>query len=89
MAEFRAYAEPHFSQGRGWTYSPVSRHIALAADGQTAWFDEILKNEKYGATRGSGVLVLEAGVWKVAQYHLTVPVPNELLLEVVEMIKKQ
>lgn len=89
LAEFQAYAKPHFSQGRGWTYLPVTRHIYVAADGQTAWFDEILQNEKYGATRGSGVLVLEAEGWKLAQYHLTVPVPNELLLDVVEMIQKQ
>ena len=87
LSEFRAYAEPHFSQGHGWTYTPVTRHVYLSADGQTAWFDETLKNEKYGMTRGSGVLLLQRGDWKVAQYHLTLPVPNELMETLVRMIE--
>ena len=31
---------------------------AVAADGKTAWFDEMLWNETYGTCRGTGVLVL-------------------------------
>ena len=27
--------------------------------------------------RGSGVLVLEKGKWKVSQYNLSVPIPND------------
>ncbi len=89
VAQFKAYAEPHFSRGKGWTYVPVSRHTYLAPDGTTAWFDEILKNEKYGMTRGSGVLVQQDGEWKVAQYHLTLPVPNDLIDDLVKMIESQ
>lgn len=86
LSEFQAYASGPFSRGQGWTYIPVTRHVYLARDGQTAWFDETLKNDKYGMTRGSGVLVLEGGQWKVAQYHLTLPVPNELIDDLVRMI---
>lgn len=86
LPEFQAYASPHFSKGKGWTYTPLERHIYVAQDGQTAWFDETLKNAKYGVTRGSGVLVSEQGAWKLAQYHLTLPVPNDLLDTVVQMI---
>lgn len=89
VEEFREYAMPVFNEGRGWTYIPKVRHSYLSRDGQTAWFDEILVNERFGDTRGSGVLVLEDGVWKVAQYHLTLPVPNDLLMDIVGMIEAQ
>ena len=85
--EFRVYAKPSFDAGRGWTYVPRVRHIYLAPDGNTAWFDELLDNAGLGETRGTGVLVRTDGGWKVAQYHLTVPVPNSLVRRVVEMIR--
>lgn len=86
---FQAYAMPFFSKGKGWTYVAESRHIYLSPNGNTAWFDEILTNRNYGRTRGSGVLVHNGGVWKISQYHLTVPIPNQLLKQVVEMIERQ
>ena len=87
LEEFKTYAKPAFDAGNGWTYVPQSRHVYLAEDGQTAWFDEILLSERFGETRGTGVLVMEGGAWKVAQYHLTLPVPNELIFDLVDMIK--
>ena len=86
---FKAYALPYFDQGRGWTYVSQSRHIYFSPDGNTAWFDEIVRNERFGDTRGSGVLVREDDGWKVAQYHLTLPIPNALIYKVVEMIEAQ
>ena len=58
LAEFRAYAEPYFARGRGWTYTPVERTVTLAPVQClcVAWFDEVLDSESYGVTRGSGVL---------------------------------
>lgn len=88
VPEFEVYARPYFDAGRGWTYVPLERFITVAADGQTAWFDERLDNEGLGETRGSGVLVREeGGAWKVAQYNLTIPVPNELAAEFVGRIR--
>lgn len=86
--EFKAYARPSFESGRGWTYHPTERHVYLSPDATVAWFDELLDNESYGQTRGTGVLVLEDGRWKVSQYHLTIPVPNELARRVVAMIRE-
>ncbi len=88
-AQFKAYAEPYFSKGKGWTYTPHDRFVEVASDGRTAWFDEKLDNEKYGRCRGSGVLRKEAGAWRIAQYVLSVPVPNELMPQVAEMIRNQ
>ncbi len=79
LEEFKAYAEPHFAKGRGWTYRKVKRWVTVHA-AQTAWFDELLENAKYGTCRGSGVVVKgEDGGWRIAQYNLSVPIPNELL----------
>jgi len=86
--EFMEYARGPFSQGRGWTYTPIERHVYIARDGRTAWFDERLDNANLGETRGSGVLVREAGAWKVAQYNLTIPIPNGLAREVVARIRE-
>jgi hypothetical protein len=87
LEEFRAYAEPIFARGQGWTYVSTERHVFLDADGDTAWFDERLENKKYGEVRGSGVLVLREGAWLVAQYNLAFPVPNTLATDLVERIR--
>lgn len=89
VGEFRKYAEPHFSKGKGWTYVAKTRNIDLAPKGDTAWFDEILENANYGVCRGSGVLRLVDGQWKITQYHLTIPVPNSLADKVVKLIREQ
>jgi hypothetical protein len=88
VEQFRAYAKPYFDRGLGWTYIPVERHVTIADDGSVAWFDERLDNEGLGETRGSGVLVRRAGAWLIAQYNLTIPVPNELAGEVVARIRE-
>lgn len=88
LDEFKAYAKPHFAAGRGWTYQVTERHITLGPDGETAWFDERLQNAKLGECRGSGVLVHgEGGRWRIAQYNLTIPIPNELAEDVAEKIR--
>ena len=88
VAAFRAYAHPHFTKGKAWTMRATRRAIALAADARTAWFDEDLATERLGPARGSGVLVVEGGAWKVAQYNLTVTVPNERFAEVRAVLEK-
>ncbi|MGH7132686.1 MAG: nuclear transport factor 2 family protein [Phycisphaerales bacterium] len=87
--QFRAYARPLFLKGKGWTYKPRSRNIELSPEKTVAWFDELLDNEKYGLCRGSGVLRLDNGKWLITQYHLTVPVPNDLLERVANLIRNQ
>lgn len=80
IAQFRAFAEPYFNRGTGWTYKPRSRSIVIAniPCRCVAWFDELLDSESYGTTRGTGVLVKTGGQWRIAQYALTFPIPNDL-----------
>lgn len=86
-AAFRAYAHPHFAKGKGWTLKPSDRKVSFSPDGKTAWFDEKVLSPSYGPSRGSGVLVSEGGEWRIAQYNLSVPIPNALLMRVVGLVR--
>ncbi|HZW16406.1 MAG TPA: nuclear transport factor 2 family protein [Brevundimonas sp.] len=78
LSEFRAYAEPYFARGQGWTYTPVERTVTIAPVQClcVAWFDEVLDSRSYGVTRGSGVLRKTRDGWKIEQYVLSFTVPN-------------
>ena len=87
-AAFLAFARPHFSQGKGWTFTPRDRHIDLSRDGRVAWFDELLDSATYGECRGTGVLEKTDDGWKITQYHLTIPMPNDLAKDFVARIRE-
>jgi len=76
---FRAFARPYFDEGKGWTYLPQERHVDVMPGDKTALFDELLSHSRLGTCRGSGVMVLDGTQWKVAQYNLSVPIPNALV----------
>lgn len=82
-AEFQRYAE----RSSGWVYHPGIRNVDLTPDGSSAWFDELLDSQSYGTSRGTGVLVKTADGWRIAQYHLTFPIPNELVRGFTDQIK--
>ena len=84
---FADFARPHFESGRGWEYRPRQRRVRLSPNGEVAWFDELLDHDRLGTCRGSGVLVRESGRWKVAQYNLSVPIPNDLVDSVADQIR--
>jgi hypothetical protein len=87
MSEFKAFVMPYFEKGKGWRYLPSQRHIDMDSSGQFAWFDELLDNPKYGQARSSGALLKTTQGWKIVQYHLTFPIPNELAVEITNKIK--
>lgn len=84
-AAFEAYARGRFDAGNGWAYEVVSRRAT--ARGDVVFFDEDLANANLGACRSTGVLVRDGGRLKVAQYSLSVPIPNDLCLDVVRQIR--
>ena len=66
-----------------------------AGTGTVALFDEILSHERFGRTRNSGVMILRKQAtltpenvfaWKIVQYHLTIPIPNQYVDTVVKII---
>lgn len=85
--EFRVWAEPYFKKGKAWTFKAVERHVSLSGDGDTAWFDERLDTPNLGPARGSGVLVRQGKTWRIAQYNLSVPIPNPLMKQVKKEIE--
>lgn len=87
VREFKPWAKPYFDKGEAWTVTPKSRSVYVSEDGAVAWFDEVLHTEHMGECRGTGVLVLQNGDWKIAHYNLTVPIPNLILRDVVQQIK--
>lgn len=89
IAQFRAFAEPYFNKGTGWTYVPRERHVTVAdiPCRCVAWFDELLDSRSYGTSRGTGVLELKDGRWKISQYALTFPIPNDLAKGMTDQIK--
>jgi uncharacterized protein (TIGR02246 family) len=74
---FRTYAHPHFAKGKAWKFRAARRAIVVAPGGELAWFDEDLTTERLGPARGSGVVVQTARGWQIAQYNLSIPIPNE------------
>jgi len=86
-AQFKGFALPHFSQGNGWLYVPIQRHITIMTSHNMAFFDELLDNKKYGVSRGSGVLIKGKYGWKIAQYNLSIPLPNDLAADITSQIK--
>ena len=80
IEEFKVYAEPAFEDGHGWTYSVKERN--WEGEGNTRWFDEVLLNKKLGHCRGTGVVELIDGEWKIAHYALTMLIPNDIAAEV-------
>ena len=84
---WRNFVHSYFSKGKGWTYMPSERTVVLSDDANIAWFDEEVANEHFGACRGTGVLRQEQGNWRVVQYNLTIPVPDELAVELVAKIR--
>lgn len=82
LEAFKAYAKPHFDEGKGWTYRVLERH--LAGEGEIRWFDELLWNDWLGPCRGSGVVARVNGEWRVRHYVLSLAVPNEIAAAVGE-----
>jgi hypothetical protein len=85
--EFRTWAKPHFAKGKGWMFKAVKRHASFSKEGTVAWFDESLETMNLGPCRGTGVVVLDGDHWKIAQYNLSVPIPNEVFDDVRKIIE--
>lgn len=83
-SEFKAYAKPHFDKGKAWSFTAVERHIYFNSDNTVAWFDELLDTQMK-ICRGSGILVLQKGQWKIQHYVLSMTVPNDNVTEVVKI----
>lgn len=85
-SEFKSWAKPYFTRGKAWTFHAARRVVHVDGGGAIAWFDEDLTTDGLGPSRGSGVLVFHAGIWRIAHYNLTLTVPNERLDHVKDVL---
>ncbi|RYZ25473.1 MAG: hypothetical protein EOO10_18175 [Chitinophagaceae bacterium] len=87
VTQFKSFAKPYSDKGKAWDFKPLERHIFLGADKKTAWFDELL-DTWMGLCRGSGVMRLENGEWKIAHYVLSMTIPNDNVTQAVSLKKE-
>ncbi len=76
-----------FADAIGWMAGPSERHVVVSRDGTLAWFDQRLASRQLGELRASGVLRGAGGGWKIVQYHVAMPVPNQLVAELVPELR--
>jgi len=81
---FQAFAKPYFDKGKAWNFTALERHIYFSTDKKMAWFDELL-NTQMKICRGSGVLILINGKWKIKHYVLSMTIPNDKTDEVIKI----
>ena len=79
--EFKTFAKPYFDKGKAWSFTTLERNIFLNNSKNIAWFDELLDTQM-GICRGSGVVVIEAGTWKIQHYVLSIAIPNKNVKEI-------
>jgi ketosteroid isomerase-like protein len=85
---FARWAKPYFDKKKTWHFTSVQRHIYLNPKGDMAWFDELLSTQMK-ICRGSGVLIKVNKEWKIAQYVLSMTIPNDISKKVTELKQVQ
>ncbi len=83
-AAFQKYAKPYFDKGKAWSFTSIEKHIYFNNDKTIAWFDELL-DTRMKICRGSGVLILEKGKWKIKHYVLSMTIPNDVSDDVIKI----
>ncbi|QJP33883.1 nuclear transport factor 2 family protein [Nonlabens sp. Ci31] len=85
VADFKAYSKPYFDKGKAWSFTSLERHVY--SQNRVTYFDELLDTQM-GICRGSGVMKMQDGKWKIAHYVLSIAVPNENVSSLTEMKKE-
>jgi len=88
VGDLKEYALPYFEGDSAWIYTCSKRNIHTVPERNVAWFDERLQNEKYGHCRGTGVVRKIGDRWRITQYNLSIPIPNDLAAGVVDLIRQ-
>lgn len=88
ITEFKEFSKPYFDRGQAWDFKPLDRHVFISEDRETIWFDELL-DTWMGLCRGSGVIKKENNQLKIAHYVLSVTVPNDDIVEFIELKKEK
>lgn len=85
--EFKSFSKPYFDKGKAWSFTSLERNVYLNSNGDLGWFDELLDTHM-GICRGSGVVVIDNGTWKIEHYVLSLTIPNDNVDRVTAINKK-
>ena len=85
--DFSAYVDGRFENGNGWNYKSVERKIRISDSAEVAWFDEVVYSETNGRFRGTGVLTIQDGGWKISHYAMSFLILNANWDEVIELTR--
>lgn len=85
-SDFMEWSKPYFDRGKAWDFKTLERNIFLDKSGKIAWFDELLETQM-GICRGSGVVKMINGKWKIKHYVLSIAIPNDDVDKVTEIKK--
>jgi hypothetical protein len=85
--QFENFSKPYFDKGKAWSFETLERTVSINDSGDFAWFDELLTTWM-GTCRGSGVLEKKDNIWKIKQYVLSVPIPNNDIQKVISAKKE-
>ncbi len=85
--EMKEWSKPYFDKESAWSFTALSRSVAISDDGNIAWFDELL-DTWMGDCRASGVLKHTNDGWRISHYHLSIAVPNEKVDGYLDLIGK-
>jgi len=84
---FKSYSKPYFDKGKAWSFTSIERNTYVDKEQNTIWFDELL-NTQMGICRGSGIMKLEDGQWKIRHYVLSIAIPNEKTTQIISLKKE-
>ncbi|MFD0963685.1 nuclear transport factor 2 family protein [Pseudofulvibacter geojedonensis] len=83
--EFKEFSKPYFDKGKAWSFTAIDRNIYV--NEEIAWFDELLDTQMK-ICRGSGVMQLINGEWKIKHYVLSITVPNNNVENLIKLKEK-
>lgn len=86
-SEFKTWSQPYFDRGKAWSFTPKQRNIYFSDQANVAWFDEVLETPNLGPSRGTGVVTWNGNAWKIAHYNLSIPIPNDIVDDVVNQVE--
>jgi ketosteroid isomerase-like protein len=85
LTEFKVFSKPYFDTGKAWSFTSLERHVYT--QNGIVYFDELLDTQM-GICRGSGVMKMQDGTWKIAHYVLSIAVPNDKVSSLTQMKKE-
>ncbi|MCP4439110.1 MAG: nuclear transport factor 2 family protein [Aureispira sp.] len=84
--ELKEWSKVHFDKESAWSFTANWRNVYLSNNQRMAWFEESL-DTWMGECRGSGVLELINGEWKIKHYNLSIMVPNDIVKDFMDLVK--